>query len=172
MGNQASNILINSTSKGIGDFIGTKENMGGSACHACDKSYCCEYQHEIGIAPIEFDKIEELVTPEQIARARVELTSTATTKAGKSLYRCPFLSKEGKCEIYDERFIVCAAYSTIGTNFSCSPANDDGPVPTVNLFNVFEAVSQDPGTRARLIEAAETDTPSDVLKEFKRRYKL
>ena len=117
--NKETNDLIKEVSLSSGD------SLGGSACRTCTKSYCCEFQHEVGIAASEFDTITHLVTPQQIARAKHEIERKDKTVLadGMSTYRCPFLSEAGKCEIYDERFMICAIYSVVGDSYQCSLDN-------------------------------------------------
>ena len=157
----------------MGDYIGSKDGLGRSACTSCDKSYCCEYQHEIGIASTEFDEIEHLVTDVHIDRAKKVIAKPQHLN-GLETYRCPFLSDDGLCEIYENRFMVCAMYSVVGSNFSCSPANNGGSVPMVNITNVIEAAMKNEDVYKRLYRhvPAKDVEPSDVLEEFKRRYKL
>ncbi len=150
------------------------DKLGGSACTSCTNSYCCEFQVEVGIAVTEFDEIEHLVTPQQIARAKVQLENEdPIIVSGAKTYRCPFLSEAGRCEIYDQRFMICAMYSTVGHSDQCSLSNKDGRVNVVNPVEVIMlAINTQPEVKARMLKhgLAEDAVPSDVLDEFKKRY--
>jgi Fe-S-cluster containining protein len=163
--NERTNSLLKMISQDMGDML------GGSACADCDKSYCCEFQQEIGIAKEEFDEIEHLVTPQQIERAAYQLEHKQML-GGKEVYRCPFLSEKGKCEIYKDRFIVCAAYSTIGDNVACSKENKKGETAIVNPLSVFHEAAKDQELRARIEKTIVAGEPSDVLEEFAKRFNL
>jgi len=164
--NKKLNEELVSICKHIGELNGTY------ACSTCDKSYCCEYQTKINIGAAEFDDIEHLVTPIQIARAKQQIENkTPIIVDGKKTYRCPFLSDKGKCEIYDERFIVCASYSVIGDNLAC---NQDSDIPNVSVIaplNVLGASLQNPKQRDRFTHSLSKEG-SDILEEFRKRYKL
>ncbi len=168
MSNKKTNDLIKEISLNSGD------QLGGSACRTCTKSYCCEFQHEVGIASSEFDTIAHLVTPQQIARAKheVEREDKIVLRDGLSTYRCPFLSETGKCEIYDERFMICAIYSVVGESHQCSLDNKEGRVMVVNPAEVVMASARlHPEVETRMRKHVDGDEiPSDVLEEFKRRY--
>ena len=166
MSNKITNEKLKEVSIRLGD------DLGGSACKSCTKSFCCEYQHQIGISAGEFDKIVDLITPEQIQRAKEQLTNTFTLPDGHSTYRCPFLSEAGKCEIYEERFAICAVYSVVGSNVQCSLDNIKGKVNIVSPVGVFQqAMNLHPDVNTRIRAIAE-GTPSDVLEEFKLRFPL
>jgi len=165
MSNKDTNAVIKEVSLGMGD------TLGGSPCRKCDSSYCCEYQKEVGIASTEFDDIMHLVTKEQILRAKHQLTHRGDLH-GVEVYRCPFLSEEGQCEIYEERFMICAMYSVVGTNFQCSAENDGKPVAIVNPIGVLETAKQDAHVYARMRHHVLKGEASDVLEEFKKRFTL
>ena len=165
--NKITNDLIKTLSLESGD------KLGGSACRTCDKAYCCEYQVEVGITASEFDTIVEYITPAQIERARIQLNNPSPIViGGKPTYRCPFLSEEGKCEIYDQRFMICAIYSVVGDNVQCSLANKEGSVAVVNPAEVIiNTAKKHPEVKARMLHHVDgNETPSDVLEEFKKRY--
>ncbi len=168
MSNKLTNDMIKNISLRSGDML------GGSACKACTESHCCEFQHEVGISTSEFDTIAHLVTKEQIARAKyeVEREDKIVLNDGLSTYRCPFLSETGKCEIYDERFMICAIYSVVGESHQCSLDNKKGRVMVVNPAEVIMKSAQShPEVETRMRSHVKEDTePSDVLEEFRRRY--
>jgi len=157
------------TNKRIKDIsLKPGDELGGSACHSCTGAYCCKYQHEIGIASTEFDAIRHLITVEQVERAQVEVDKKSTFN-GMSAYRCPFLGEDNLCEIYEERFLVCAIYSAVGDNMDCSKENSKGHVNVVNPLPLIELAAKDVNTKVRMMYHA-TDDPSDILQEFISRY--
>ena len=163
MSNKVTNVILSLSSSLIGDKLGT------SPCNTCTSGDCCAFQHTIGIGKNEFDEIEHLVTPTHIARAKVAVEANEQYN-GKTVHRCPFLSDDNKCEIYDDRFIVCAGYSVVGTSEQCSVSNCDGDVAIVNPMGVFDtAMSASPKVKPRLVKASES-TPTDVISEFVSRY--
>jgi Fe-S-cluster containining protein len=164
--NKFTNDLLCDISISMGDFIGNKEGLGESACKSCTEAYCCMYQREVGISSKEFDTIEHLITPEQIERARVEVAEN------KEFYRCPFLSEEGKCEIYSERFLICAMYSVIGTNKLCHSDNKGNNIPTVNPMNVIEASRKNEAVDKRMRNIVSDSEGTDILIEFTKRFNL
>ncbi len=168
MSNKKTNDMIKEVSLKSGD------QLGGSACRTCTKSFCCSFQHEVGIASSEFDTITHLVTEEQIARAKheIERDDSIVLEDGLTTYRCPFLSEAGKCEIYDERFMICAIYSVVGDSYQCSLDNKEGIVQVVNPAEVImNSAMLYPEVKARMMKHIAVDeVPSDVLVEFKRRY--
>jgi Fe-S-cluster containining protein len=166
MSNKFTNDLLCDISISMGDFIGNKEGLGESACKSCTEAYCCSWMKEIGISVKEFDEIEHLVTPEQIERARVEVAKDGDT------YRCAFLSEEGKCEIYDERFLVCAMYSVIGTNKSCHSDNKKHNIPMVNPIDVIVASMKNEAVDKRMRSMVSDSEGTDVLIEFTKRFNL
>ena len=152
-------------------FFDIGDKLGGSACRSCEESYCCEYQNKVTISHKEFDSIQHLVTPEQVQRAKEQLSNTFTLN-GYSTYRCPFLSEKGRCEIYDERFIICASYSIVGSNWQCSLENDEGSIGIVSpMGTTILAMEKYPSVATRFRNMAEEET-TDVLEEFVKRYKL
>ena len=164
MTNAHTNKLIKNISLDAGD------QLGGSACHSCTGAYCCKFQNSVGIASTEFDTIKHLITVEQVERAQVEVNKKSTF-GGKSSYRCPFLGEDNLCEIYDERFLVCAIYSTVGDSMSCSKENKNGHVNVVNPLPLIELAALDMSTKVRMMYHA-TNDPSDILQEFISRYNL
>ena len=165
MSNKLTNTIISGVSTTIGEMNGT------SPCNTCTSGDCCRFQHEIGIASSEFDDIEHLVTDAQIERAREALLAGDNLN-GLPAYRCPFLSEAGKCEIYDERFMICAMYSVVGTNAQCSREHGNNVVQVVNPIGVISmAASSSKDVEARMKRHILLDTEgSDVLKEFNKRY--
>ena len=146
------------------------DESGGSACKSCNNSYCCESMVEIGIGIDEFNAIEHLVTPKHIERAKYQVEYLSKV-GGKSSYRCPFLSEEGRCEIYDSRPIVCAAYSVVGDPKDCSlESNPTGGVNIVNPLIIFTEAGNDGYLVDMIKEVIVHDEPTDILNEFKRRY--
>ena len=119
------------------------DQLGGSTCRTCDKSYCCSHQSTVGISHLEFDGIAHLVTPTHIKRAEVELqkleAGTSIECSGMPTYRCPFLAEAGGCEIYNDRFIVCATYSVISKEHNCSATlcDKDSSVQIVDPNAIF-----------------------------------
>ncbi len=167
MSNKETNEMIKHVSLTAGDAL------GGSACRSCKEAYCCSYQVEVGITSSEFDAIAHLVTPEQIERAKIQLNNPSPIVIdGRATYRCPFLSEEGRCEIYDERFMICAIYSVVGNNHQCSLDNKGGRVAVVNPAEVIiNAAKTYLKVRDRMLFHIDgNEEPSDVLIEFKKRY--
>ena len=164
MSNKVTNVILSLSSSMIGNKLGT------SPCSTCTSADCCKFQHTIGIGSNEFDEIAHLVTPTHIARAKEAIEANEHYKGYLAKYRCPFLSDDNKCEIYDDRFIVCAGYSVVGTSEQCSVTNCDGEVAIVNPEGVFNtAMATSPKVKPRLIKASES-TPTDVISEFISRY--
>ena len=163
MPNNLTNTILNIASLAIGDKLGI------SACRTCTEPSCCKLMYETGIAKVEFDEIEHLVTDVHINRAR-EAIELDKQYNGLTSYRCPFLSLEDKCEIYDNRFIICSTYSVVGSPTQCNESNSKGNVAVVNPIGIFEtAMSASPDVRERLLVASE-DTKSTVMNEFISRY--
>ena len=163
MSNKVTNVILSLSSSAIGNKLGT------SPCSTCTSGDCCKFQHTIGIGKNEFDEIEHLVTPTHIARAK-ETIEAGNTYNGKPSFRCPFLSDDNKCEIYDSRFIVCSSYSVVGTSEQCSTTNCGGDVAIVNPMVVFDtAMHTSPKVKPRLVKASES-TPTDIISEFVSRY--
>jgi len=168
------NEILKEVSFSLGD------QLGGSTCRSCDKAYCCEHQSQVGISSIEFDVIEHLVTDEQIARAQVEVdkldNNTALRCSGEQTYRCPFLSEEGKCEIYENRFIVCASYSVISKEHNCSATLCDkgSSVQIVDPNSIFmSAMNTNKTVVDKILEVIPEniiDDGTDIISEFVSRY--
>jgi Fe-S-cluster containining protein len=162
------NDLLNVVSRTLGN------TLGGSACNSCSSSHCCEFQHSVGISQSEFDHIQHLVTSEQIKRAKEEVNKKSIFR-GKPAYRCPFLSDVGKCEIYDERFIVCSTYSTVGDPANCAKNSEVGEVEVVNPLSIVQTAlsSTDKPLASNLMKLVTDESPiTDILQEFIKRYKL
>ena len=167
-----SNKELNLELKLIGKKIAEKMVGLPHACSTCDKSYCCEYQVQIGIGEVEFEQIKHLVTPTHIARAKQQIENkTPILMEGVRTYRCPFLSDEGKCEIYDERFIVCAGYCVTGDNIACNKDSGIAIVSIVDPDPILTIASENDKQLDRFNRIA-TGKPSDVLEEFRKRYRL
>ena len=161
--NKETNIILKSISQTMGDI------MGNSACKTCTEPSCCKLMHETGISKEEFDEIEHLVTDVHISRAR-KTVKLDKQYNGLTSYQCPFLSPEGKCDIYDERFVVCAGYSVVGDPKQCNESNIGDIVKVVNPLNIFTYASEiSPEVKKRLYKVAE-GTESTVMDEFKKRY--
>jgi len=161
------------------------DKLGGSTCRSCDKAYCCEHQSQVGISSIEFDIIAHLVTNEQIARAQVEVDKLDNlekqwVKENKTDsdrgYRCPFLSEEGRCEIYENRFIVCASYSVISKEHNCSATlcDKDSSVQIVDPNAIFmSSMNTNKTVVDKILEVIPEDIiddGTDIISEFVSRY--
>ena len=160
--NKLTNEHIKRISIDMGDAIET------SACRTCKEAYCCSYQHQISISKSEFDEIVHLITPEQIERAKQEVTQHSTLN-GEKVYQCPFLNEEGLCEIYDDRFLICSQYSVVGTNSQCNRDNGDSVVKIVNPTAIFLKAMEDEKVKERLMKHSEGEM-TDVLDEFVYRF--
>jgi Fe-S-cluster containining protein len=142
------------------------------ACGNCTSSHCCT-QKEVGIAPIEFDWIESLVTDIHIERARRQVKLLEVDK-DRVMYVCPFLSPNG-CDIYDNRFAVCATYSVLGTDGSQCRHSGIETIAMVRKDKVLTIAMKDEIVEDRVLQIYNSGVdngPSDVLEEFKRRYKI
>ena len=157
------------------------DTLGGSTCRDCTKSYCCEHQNTVGISHLEFDEVMHLVTLTQIKRAEVELqkleSGTSIECNGAQTYRCPFLAEAGGCEIYDDRFIVCATYSVVSKEHNCSASLcDKGSCVDIVDPNaiIMGIISTSRPTADKIVEVVPDDASegTDVLEEFKKRYSL
>jgi Fe-S-cluster containining protein len=141
--------------------LAAKETGLTFLCKDCDKSYCCEHQNKIVISAEEFDGIAHLVTNEHIDNAKKELAK------GDKLYKCPFLI-DGRCSIYEDRFLVCASYGVCGTTTedTCTIKAIDNSIAIINPTAVLARLDN-----KDLMDIRSKDVEiTDVLEEFKRRY--
>ena len=138
------------------------------ACHNCDKNYCCIDQISIQISTIEFEQIKPHITNEQYKRAKFEIENPRL-EYGKSVYSCPFNSPvTGKCEIYENRFVVCAGHGTVAdTPEACNTKVSQTGTLIVNPMMTFSAASKDEHTRLYLGHIADGE-PIDVLDAFRK----
>ncbi len=84
-------------------------------------------------------------------------------KEDTGLYTCPFLSDDGKCEIYDKRFAVCAQYGVINEIKHC----DSSTMHKLMVVNPMQIMSNivDRNALAYLMFAA-SGKETDILTEF------
>ncbi len=88
-----------------------------ASCIGCDHNYCCLGQKRIEISSIEFKKIKSLITQAQKNRAMKQIHRFKKDE----LFDCPFNDPDtGKCEIYEDRFLVCAQYAVINPKEHCN----------------------------------------------------
>lgn len=140
------------------------------ACHGCDKAYCCRNQQSIQISSIEFEQIKPLITDEQLRRAKKEIESPRIMY-GKRVYTCPFNNPlTGACEIYANRFVVCAGHGVVGeTEEVCNTEGSNKGTMIVNPMNTFRiACETSKETEAYLHYIASNGQPADVLESFKK----
>jgi len=86
------------------------------ACFNCEKAWCCVNCTGPSISDKELSVIKALITPEQRKRGLASINQKALT----GRYDCPFLSSEGRCEIYESRPVACSTYFVVnGTEDNC-----------------------------------------------------
>ena len=146
--------------------IGDKTSPG-VACKMCDKSYCCINQEEIAVASKEFEDIKHLITEEQIQRAEKEIMNPRKN-FGKDVYTCPFLGQYGGCEIYENRFMICAAHTVVNDNvIQCDTRGSERFILNVDPGIVFEKLAdEDEEFLEYVVKATEYSYASDILHEF------
>lgn len=140
------------------------------ACHGCDKAYCCRNQQSIQIADIEFEQLKHIITDDQLRRAKKEIDSPRIM-FGKNVYTCPFNDPvTGACEIYANRFIVCAGHGVVGpTEEVCNTEGSNTGTMIVNPMNTLKiACDTSEEAEAYLGYVAHQGQPTDILECFKK----
>ncbi len=151
-----------------------KESLLGQsdkiACHKCDKPYCCRNQQAIQISTTEFEsKIKQhLITDIHIARAKAEKEKDLHMDE-LSVYTCPFNNPDtGECEIYDNRFIVCAGHGVVAEDVEvCNTETSKDGTMIVNPFNTLDiAIKKDEEMFNYIQFHATLGEPTDLLEAF------
>ena len=142
------------------------------ACHKCDKPYCCRGQKRIEITNIEFENMMPMITEEQIARAMHYIENGKRELFGNKVYDCPFNDPTtGKCEIYENRFVVCAAHGVISDNVEgCNTEIDTKGTLIINPLNTVSiAINKSEESKYYLKYLSESE-PIDILDAFRKHY--
>lgn len=103
------------------------------SCFTCTKDYCCHGKKTIDVSGIELKELKKFITPENMKRAKAQITAKALT----GHYTCPFL-EDGRCSIYNNRPIACASYGVISDPEGCKDPN--GKSYYVNQMKILEPV--------------------------------
>ena len=118
--------------------------QGKSSCAGCTTGYCCTTQKIIEISTVEWTERQHLITSEHIDRAKVQVKRFEA----ESLFTCPFLDPVTKlCDIYDERFAVCAQYHVFNPVEDCNSDTESG-LQVINPMVVMKAMASDPKSHA------------------------
>lgn len=144
-----------------------KETMLGMSpdisCHGCDKNYCCVGQKVIEISTVEFERIVPLIKAKHRERAFKAIEQQKSTE----LWDCPFNDpKTGLCDIYDDRFIVCASYGVINKAEHCDSRTEHG-LKVVNPYLIFTKIEK-PNTLKFIWTAATKGETTSIIDEFKK----
>jgi len=137
------------------------------SCLSCNEAYCCRKQKIIEISSREFAIRKPLITKEHKERAKIQKDIFEKT----GLYTCPFNNPiDGKCEIYDTRFAVCASYCVMNNKEDCNSDTKSG-LEVVNPMIIFSKITEE-NTMNYLTHVSEgidekgDNVQSDILQEF------
>ncbi len=135
------------------------------SCNSCNEAYCCIDQKHIEISDSEFKAIKHLIGVEVLERARNEVKRSAKNDGR---YTCPFL-EDGRCSIYDNRFIVCAGYGVVTPKELCRNTNRVIDIEVISPMDVYTKVffTGDKKTVDYLRKHSQ-GKQTDILKEFKK----
>jgi len=120
---------------------GLLASQGKSSCMTCEKNFCCVGQCNIEISSLEWNtKLKALITPEQESRALQQVKKYNDPEAKEPSFDCPFNDPDtGKCEIYDDRFYVCAQYNVSNPKEHCDSKTRNG-LSVINPTAVFRVL--------------------------------
>jgi len=132
--------IIKKRNKKISSFINGLETPSSKdriGCLSCNECHCCKSNKSVPVIGKEVDVIKVKITPKQKERALTSINQ----KALLGNYTCPFLSEEGRCEIYDIRPLACAGYYTINnTPDDCK--NPKGDIVFINQMSLIKHLDQ------------------------------
>ncbi len=140
-------------------------SQGRDSCSSCNYNYCCVSQKVIEISTLEWEDRKHLIEQKHIDRAKVQIERF--DKEG--LFTCPFNDPvTGQCDIYDERFIVCAQYRVINNKEHCNSDTRHG-LQVVNPMNIFTILmNKDKTGKAReYMMHYSTGEPISIIDGFK-----
>jgi len=120
---------------------GLLASQGKSSCMTCEENFCCVGQRNIEILSLEWDtKLKALITTEQESRALQQVKRYNDPEAEEPSFDCPFNDPDtGKCEIYDDRFYVCAQYNVFNPKEHCDSKTRNG-LEVINPIAVFNVL--------------------------------
>lgn len=122
----------------------------GDRCPAC-----CVYCEKIEILPLELRRIMDLVE-RQGRLEEVERRAKARQARGKGA--CPFLSRNGRCTVYDERPLSCRRYHSLDRE-ACRRCAHDGGKTTVPWISEMVAA----GLALMVLAQLEPAKPIDLV---------
>ena len=142
------------------------------SCNSCTECHCCENQQRIEISTSEFEGIKHLITPEILTRATNE--AKGRIMHGMSVYTCPFLNERGQCDIYDHRFIVCAAHGVVNPKEECDTKTGTKGTKIVNpMMTMTKVLKTGSDTLVgHLKYHVDNGKQTDILEAFKRYLKI
>ncbi len=142
-----------------------------TSCSTCNNNYCCVGQKDIEISDREWNEhLEDLITPSQIFRAIKEIKWMENEDNVEKTFDCPFNDpRTGRCEIYEDRFFVCAQYHVFNPKEDCDSRTEKG-LEVLNPMGVISNLSRKPKYAGVLREMATLaeGTPTNMIHRWKR----
>jgi len=141
------------------------------ACHSCDKPYCCQNQIRIAISYLEFQQLRPIITDEQKERARYQ-DKNKRMMNGHLTYSCPFNNPDtGKCEIYENRFVVCAGHGVVADSpEACNTESGSKGTMIVNPLNTMRIAMKEYDVMGPYLAYLGSGEDIDVLDAFVKTY--
>ena len=141
------------------------------ACHTCNKPYCCQNQIRISVSDIEFQQILPIITDEHRERARYQ-SKNKRMMNGQLTYTCPFNNPDtGMCEIYDNRFVVCAGHGVVAdSEEACNTETNNTGTMIVNPLNTMQIAMKEYDVMQPYLFHLSKGEDLDILECFEKFY--
>ena len=142
---------------------------GESSCYGCKTGYCCTKQRIIEISSVEWIERQSLIAPKHLKRAKQEVDTFDRV----GYFTCPFLDPVTKlCDIYNERFFVCATYHVVNPVEHCN-SETMNDLQVINPMEVMKVIQQDNASGPLVNELAKLayGEPLNLIEAFRQRLK-
>jgi len=100
----------------ISIIVDKSKSLDRPMCYDCDKDFCCHNRIDIDILPLELEYLKTLKSK----KLKKKFKNAKRQKEKIGSFTCPFL-EDGRCSIYENRPLSCAAYFVFKDNSMDTP---------------------------------------------------